>query len=273
MPTMIRTIAIPLCGALFCSAAFGQAAAPPLSFEVADIQVSKAGGPEPSAQFLPGGRVDLRRITLKEMVAAAYKVDDDMVAGGPNWLGSDQFDVVAKAEPKSSDDQLRLMLQNMLAARFKLVVHQDKKVVPVYALVVGKGGPKLRESEAGDSVQKGCKRENPNEPNRLGIRIACTRMTMADLAEELPNRAGAYIDLPMVDLTRLKGAYEFKLVWTPKAALEGRKAADGTVITEPAGGLSVFDALQAQLGLKLEQRKIPMPLIVIDRVERVPTDR
>lgn len=96
---------------------------------------------------------------------------------------------------------------------------------------------------------------------------------MADLAEELPNRAGAYIDLPMVEFTDLKGAYDFKLVWTPKAALEGRKATDGTVVTERAGGLSVFDPLQAQLGLKLERRKLPMPLIVVDRVERVPTDR
>jgi len=266
---MIRTFAIGGIAALWCAAAFGQGGATPLSFEVADVRVSKGGSPEPSADFLPGGRVDLHRITMKEMIAAAYSVEDDMVAGGPGWLGTDQFDVVAKADPKSSLDTLRQMLQTLLAERFKLAVHQETKVVPVYALEVGKGGPKLQESAAGDSAAKGCKRENPNEPNRLGIRIACSKMTMADLADELPNRAGAYIDLPMVDLTGLKGAYDFKLVWTPKAALEGRKAPDGTVITEPAGGLSVFGALQAQLGLKLEHRKHPMPLIVVDRVERL----
>jgi uncharacterized protein (TIGR03435 family) len=106
----------------------------------------------------------------------------------------------------------------------------------------------------------------------MGIRVACTRITMAELAEQVANRAGAYVDLPVVDLTGIEGAYDLKLLWTPKAALEGRKAPDGTVITEPAGGLSIFDALQAQLGLRLEQRKHPMPLIVVDRVERVPTE-
>jgi len=269
---MIRTVTVAGLAALWCGAVFGQPAATPLSFEVADVQVSKPGGPEPSGNFLPGGRVELHKVTMKEMIAAAYKVEDDMVAGGPDWLSADHFDIVAKANPKSTENDLRAMLQTLLVERFKLAVHQDKKVVQVYALVVGKGGPKLQESAADDSVKTGCKRDNPNEPNRLGIRIACTKMTMADFAEELPNRAAAYIDLPIVDLTELKGAYDFKLVWTPKAALEGRKAPDGTVITEPAGGLSIFDALQTQLGLKLEQRKHPMPVIVVDRVERVPAE-
>lgn len=275
---MIRGFALAGLAVVFCGAVFGQAgatqlSATPVSFEVADVRVNQGGGAAPSGKFLPGGRLDLRELTLKQIIGIAYDVDEDMVSGGPNWLDSDHFDVVAKADPKSSRENLRLMLQTLLADQFKLVVQQTEKVVPVYALVVRKGGPKLQATTSDDSAKRVCRRENPDEPNRLGIHLACSKVTMAEFAVELANRGKSYFDVPIVDMTELKGAYDLKLLWTPKRALEGQKAEDGTVISEPAGGLSIFDALQAQLGLKLEARKIPMPMIVVDRVQRLSDDR
>jgi len=165
------------------------------------------------------------------------------------------------------------MLQTLLAERFKLVIHHDQKAVPVYALLVGKGGPKLKPSAPHDAGKKDCQRQGVVGGVPGMLQVTSTRMTMADLAELLPDTAPAYVDLPVVDLTELKGSYDFKLNWTGRAALEGRRRdADGNIITEPAGGLSMFDALQAQLGLKLESRKHPMPVIVVDHVERIPTD-
>lgn len=247
--------------------AYGQPAK--LSFDVADVQIAKDATQGPSGDFLPGGRVQLRNVTMKQMITAAYKLQQDMVEEGPAWLDSDRFDIVAKADPKSSIDTLRLMLQTLLAERFKLAVHPDKKVAPVYALVMGKGGPKLTQSASGDAAKKDCQRHGTPAGS---IEMACTGLTMADLAERLPDAAPAYVDLPVVDLTGLKGAYDLKLSWTGRAALEGKKKDDDGNPIPPAGGLSMFDALQAQLGLKLESRKYPMPAIVVDHVERTPTD-
>jgi uncharacterized protein (TIGR03435 family) len=252
-------------------AVFCQTATPP-SFEVADIRVNQDAGEEPSGRFLPGGRLELRRFSLKEIISTAYNVEDDRVEGGPSWLASDRFDVIAKAAGKPSKDDLYLMLQGLLAERFKLVVRHESKVVPVFALIVKKGGPKFRETTAPESATRVCKRENPDEPNRLGVRVGCSKVTMPEFVIELSNRGKSYIDKPIVDLTGLKGAYDFTITWTPKAALDGRKAADGTVISEPEGGLSLFAALQTQLGLALEERKQPMPLIVVESVQRRPTD-
>jgi uncharacterized protein (TIGR03435 family) len=145
------------------------------------------------------------------------------------------------------------MLQTLLADRFKLAFHREQKVLAIYGLVIAKHGPNLPPSANGDG-DEGC-------TGGAG-RFTCRKITMADLAETLPLMAPRYIDLPVVDLTGLKGAYDFRLTWTPVAA--GTPPVDSAV--------SIFDAVEDQLGLKLETRKHLISIIVIDHVERVPTE-
>jgi len=267
---MIRTFAAAGLAIFLSGAAFSQSAAK-LSFDAADIQVSKAPDQGPSADFKPGGRAELRNASLKKMIFEAYGVPENMVIGGPSWLDSDHFDIVAKADPKSTIPELLRMLQTLLVERFKLKIHWDRKVVPVYALVVGKGGPKLKESAAGDG-KRNCQRRAVAGATPGWAELTCTNMTMADLAELLPETAPAYVDLPAVDLTGLKGAYDLKLTWTGRYFLEGTKRDDQGNLLPAAGGFSIFDELQKDLGLKLEQRKLPRPTVVVDSVERTPTD-
>jgi uncharacterized protein (TIGR03435 family) len=196
------------------------------------------------------------------MVAMANHVRPDAVTGGPAWIDSDRFDIVAKAGQTTPPDDLRQMLQTLLAERFKLVVHQEPKMMPAYALVVGKSGPKLQASETGLLTDQRCV---PGEGAVGQKHIACRHITMAVLAGQLQEQSARDIDVVVVDQTGLSGAFDFKLDWTPAA----RTAAAST---DPPAGPTIFEAVQEQLGLKLESRKLPLPVIVIDRVERVPVE-
>ena len=237
-----------------CCAAFSQSPAAP-EFEVAEVRANNSGQLGIQGAFLPGGQLSLRNMPMKELIVQAYKAGD--VTGGPNWIESDRFDIVAKASPNTPVDTVRLMLQTLLAERFKLMIHREQKATPVYALVAGKGGPKLQ--PAAGSGQPKC---GPGQGAEGQNHMVCTSFTTADLADWLPTRiAPSYIDRPVVDLTGLKGTFDFKLDWVPGAPTD-----------DLAAGATVFDALEKQLGLKLEERKQPMPVIFIDHIERVPTE-
>ena len=197
------------------------------------------------------------------------------VTGGPGWLGSDRFEIVAKAPPTTPDGTLQLMLQTLLADRFKLVVHNEDKVMPVYALTVGKQSPKLEVASGPGDPECSMKAIE-------GLRtFVCHNMTMEGLAQQLRPAAAAYLDHPVVNLTGLRGAYNFTLAWTDGVRLrsEGDRGGDagqptGAIPTapDPARGLTVFEAVKKQIGLDLAPRKHPIPVIVVDHVERIPTE-
>jgi len=258
-------------------------------FEVADVRVNKLDEP-PSGAFAPSGQLTLRGVTMRTLVGIAFKesrvlpeVDATSIAlspsvaqfntfaadylkGAPPWLNADRFDVVAKAPPGTPMDTLRVMVQKLLAERFHLVVHRETKVMKVYALVVAKGGPKLKEAQgSGDPV---CIR-SISEDNTY--HRDCHNMTMRQLAEQLPAFAPRFFEgKPVLDATDLKGAWDFKLDWTPlTGGLAGLDAAPGA---EFDTGTTIFRTMEKNLGLKLEQREQPMPIIVIDQVDRVPTE-
>jgi uncharacterized protein (TIGR03435 family) len=186
------------------------------------------------------------------------------VIGGPSWLEFDRYDVVAKAPSAASAETIKSMLQALLADRFKLVVHKDTKPVPQYVLTVGKGRPKLKESDG--SGEKGCQGQPPPQnlpPGTIpAITVSCHNLTMAAIAEQLHQMAGGYLTSPVTDATGLKGSWDFDIKWTAR----GQLAAAG------ADGISIFDAVDKQLGLKLELQKIPMPVIVVDSVNEKPTE-
>lgn len=259
---MIRTSAAAFLGLLLCSFTFCQTNTSSPAFEVATVRANTSGTFQEFSSA-DGGRLTFRNIPMVVILAFAHRVTNDRVSG-PSWIWTERFDIVAKFPPDTTDDEMRLMLQNILAERFHMTVHHEERPVPVYALVVGDKGPKLKESAA-DSVEKeGC--------SRNGAQITCQsqKTTMANLARNFPRWGPLdWFDLPVVDQTGFNGFYDFTLTFTqtkrPDGSGENVDAAD--LDTVP-----LFDALQDQLGLKLVRRKVALDRIVIDHLDRVPTE-
>lgn len=249
--------------ALLSISAPGQAPAPP-TFVAADVHASPAtANPFFDRGFLPGGRYQLRNATLVNLIAEAWEMDVESVVGGPAWLDTDRFDVVAKAPPKSTGPERELMLRALLAERFKLVVHNDQKELQVYAMAVGKRGSQLQESGGPSSAD--CKPGDFQEGPPPMITVACPSMTMTQFAKQLHQMAGGYIHNQVVDFTGLKGAYAITVKWSPAGAPKTNDAG------EPTGKVTIFDAVDKQLGLNLELTKRAVPVIAVDSVERTPT--
>jgi len=226
------------------------------SFEVAEIKPS-----DPSVQnrgkgrMLPGGRIELPAQTIRDLVGFAYSVQDDMIVGGPKWAGEERFDIVAKAPSSASPDTLRQMLQALLADRFHLTTHNQDKLTGAYVLTVSRNPPGIRKSDGGQTF---CRWTSAGEGLR---RRECRNMTMAEFAKELPNTGGIGIFLPVKDQTELSGAYDFDFE-VGMMAPKGPEAA-----ASEDTGPTIFAAM-LKLGLRLQERKMPMPAMVIDRVER-----
>jgi uncharacterized protein (TIGR03435 family) len=171
------------------------------------------------------------------------------------------------------------MLQSLLVERFYLKVHKEPRPVTVYALTVGKS--KLK--EAHPSERSTCRGGAADG----ACTYTCQNTTMAQFAEKIRSVSQGYLDHPVVDLTGLKGAYDFTVIWTPRARMlanAGRlAAAENVAATAPAGsaaptaserpaGVTLFEAVERQLGLKLATQKHPMPVVVIDQIERTPVE-
>ena len=249
--------------ALLSGVAFGQAAETAPAFDLADVHVSPhVPSPYMRGGVLRGGRYDVRTASMVDLITTAYGVDAEKVQGGPSWLDTDRFDIAAKAPANTPPETVKLMLQTLLADRFKLKVHIDSKSMPVFVLALGKGKPKMKESEGSGSG--GCQGQPQNPaPGTVPYNvISCHNRTMEQLAQDLRNMAGTYLTNPVVDQTGLKGGWDFELKWSGRGAL----AAAG------ADGISIFDAVNRQLGLKLEPQKLAVPVIVVDSVNQKPTD-
>jgi len=222
------------------------------AFEVASIKPNHSGRSGSDSDDHEGV-LTANNLSLKRLIMRAYQVRDYQVTG-PDWLDNERFDIAAKPPSAAEGEQLNLMLQNLLADRFKLVLHHENKVFPVYGLLVAKGGPKVKEVE-----------DNGSHDNR-GKRgqFVGLRCSMARLAEQL----GRSMDRPVVDMTDLKGVFNLTLNWTPEEARAAKEETRADVQTYPP----LLTALQEQLGLKLEPKKAPIDVLVIDHVERVPTE-
>lgn len=209
-------------------------AQPAPAFEVASVKPSQPGTPGGSS--LDPGRLTVRGETLRGLILSVYNVPYWRVNGGPEWVNTDGYEIIATFPPDTSQDQVTLMLQNLLADRFKLAIHREMRDSSVYALVVGKDGPKFKEAPDSKFAAK-------TGRGHFEIHHA----DMALFARNVPADA---VDRPIVDMTGLKGFFDLTLDWNPLA------------------GPSIFTALQEQLGLRLEARKMPLEFIVIDHIER-----
>jgi len=225
------------------------------NFEVASIKPSEPGGHGIQVMMAPGGRITAKNVTMKFLIQQAYSVRDFQIIGAPSWAGNDRYDINAKADGDENiaPEQLRVMMQGLLADRFQLAFHKETKELPVYALVVGKGGSKLKEGAAGMGPQI-----------RMGRGLINGQgMGMDMLSTQLSNILGRSV----IDKTGLTGAYEIKLEFTPEGG-GGMVQRDGAEPAPPADGPTIFTALQEQLGLKLESSKGPVTILVIDKAEK-----
>ena len=231
----------------------------PPAFEVASIKPAAPNQPGMGMQRLPGGRINMKNVTLRVLISLAWDIRDFQITGGPAWIDSDRFDILAKPEteiPDNPEGRVRLlqMIRTLAADRFGLVCHRETKETNVYALVVAKNGLKL----AAPTPQ--------GHASMMGGRgkLEGKDAKPADLARLLSTILGRTV----LDKTELSGEYDFNLQWTPDigdglafkgAPPESPRAADGP---------SIFTAIQEQLGLKLESQKGPVEMLVVDRAEK-----
>jgi len=301
-----------------CCAAWAQTAESSPAFEVASvkpaapmtgnfIRVGMRGGPGTPDP----GQITYNNVTVKDVLMNAYGVKGFQISG-PGWLGSERYDIVAKLPRGATKAEFMVMLQNLLAERFKLTLHREKKELPMYALVVGKNGPKLKESVEDAAPKGGGLADRPAAvmgkptvdrdgfpvlpPAAAGraavslalmngnVRITASKQPMSGLAEDLSRQ----LDLPVLDMTGLTGKYDFTLYFAPEGLagmrLPGGPPPDASPPGEAGPGMpmasapdgqsspNLFTALQEQLGLKLEQKKGPVDLLVIDHMEKTPIE-
>ncbi len=233
---------------IFCSICLAQVSP---AFDAASIHPSE-GTARSEIQTSPGS-VTIRNQNLLFLVQWAYDTPPFQI-NGPDWLKDTRYDVIAKSDGGGDDGQLRLMLQKLLADRFGLKAHTEQKEMQIYALTLAKGGPKFQESTD----------EGPPVFDQKSVRpgvLTAHRVTMKALAAEISNP----LNRPVIDETGLKGRYEIRI--------------DATAYLQQGGGegqidvMSVlFNALQQQLGVKLESKKENVDILVIDHVEKTPTE-
>jgi uncharacterized protein (TIGR03435 family) len=271
--------------AILCAVAWSQQPEK-LSFEVASI---KPADPSPMGQIrvnmsTDAGMLRYTNVSLKDVIRAAYRVKDYQVEG-PDFIGDTRINITAKLPEGASEAQVPEMLQTLLAERFKLTLHRDTKEHAIYALVVDKGGPRLKAAE----VPTGEAAPAPGRGGRGGGRgmmmmsmgpdgmhMKAASTTLAGLGEAISR----FTDRPVVDMTGIQGQYDFDLAFSP----ESMRGMPGAVMRGPgpggeghpadggseAGG-TVFDAVQ-KYGLKLEPRKAPMEILIVDHMEKTATE-
>jgi uncharacterized protein (TIGR03435 family) len=219
-------------------------------FDVSTVKPTDPGYAGSDGIATRAGLVDARNVTLQRCIIGAYSVGPHQVVGGPDWVYTDRFDIMGKSDqPIGDDDTLNQMLQRLLADRFKLAIHRGNKILPAYVLEVDKNGPKLEKAEGGDSDT------NTSTGRRGRVTIDAKNTDMNLFAQVLARK----MDLPVVNQTGLTGIFNFKLHWTPDSVPVSEQTNDD---------VSIFTALQEQLGLRLRSAKAPVEVLEIDHVER-----
>jgi len=264
----------------------------PMRFEVASIKPNMAPLSMITARQEPGGRFVATNQSLKDLIGFAYKIRDSQIVGGPAWLGTDRFDINARADrefppydPTGEAGPLEQMLQSLLADRFKLVAHRETRELPIFALVMarsdGRPGEKLRPSST-DCASVFADRARAGQPGPLvaGDRPTCGMVVspwsirigggpLSQLTMVLTSMTNRFV----VDRTGLTGNYDVDFQWTPQGMRIGKPPGDrppGPAFPAPppdANGATLETAIQEQLGLKLDPQRGPVPVLVIERAE------
>jgi uncharacterized protein (TIGR03435 family) len=227
----------------------------------------------------PGGRLTTTNSPLVFLIQKAYGVDPYQVVGGPAWISSEGYNIEAKPEANTDQKQMWLMLQTLLADRFKLKLHRETKELPIFALTATKGGPKLPEPKGGPCSESMpppdvARRQPVAPPCGPGIFSAGTGLTMEGInlpMAKFTGFLGRLIGREVIDKTGFTRKFDLHLEFAFDDAIAGphpRRPVDSDQPADPAARPSIMTALQEQLGLKLESTKGPVEVLVIDSVER-----
>jgi len=234
---------------------------PQARFDVASIKPSRLSGEGRNRESTVAnpGTLIMHNVSLRSALQWAYRMKEYQVSG-PAWIGDERYDISAKAGESAGDDQLHTMLQNLLADRFKLTLHLEKKELPVYALVVAKNGPKLAPGNP----------EGKSVVQPTGLSLAARDTSVGEVADILTQMAVRMNLPPVIDMTGLSGRYNFTVDgggFLQSLRGDGKAEPDPlTIVT------AVQEVLQEQLGLKGELRKAPTDVLIVDRAEKLPTE-
>lgn len=272
----MRNVRCVVCAwSLSLAVAFGQQTAGKISFEVASIRPSD---PNPDSPIWVGmtadrGMVYYTNLTLRDCIRAAYRVRDFQIQG-PEWMTRERFQITAKLPAGASLEQIPEMMQALLADRFQLSFRRDRKDRPVYVLVVGKAGLKLKPAEMKPDDQSPTALGPDGKPRPpMMLKLAPSGIELIAPSASLPNfveQISRFTARPVVDLTGIEGQYQFDLIFAPETAPTGILGLTGTPrFAEP--GPSVFDAVR-QYGLRMEARKSPIEMLTVTHIEQKPTE-
>jgi uncharacterized protein (TIGR03435 family) len=234
-------------------------------FDVVSIKPNKSGSGRTSIST-DNGFYSAENISLKQLLENAYGVKEYLISGLTGWANSDRFDVKAKivdmdpdAVKKLTDQQRRAMLQQLLADRFQLKVHLQTEVLPIYEMVIAKGGAKITAVEPAGPDPDADKNKEFKGMGRGNMNVNNTVLTAHDVPlDNLARTLSSRMSRTIVDKTGLKGNFDLSLTWSPD---------DGSTAASDSSAPSLFTALQEQLGLKLQPAKGPVETLVVDHVE------
>ena len=265
----------------------------PTEFEVAAIKPTLPETQGIRFNVKPGGRLEITGGTLKFLIEEAWGITDDMLVGAPKGLDSDRYDLVAKAPaqayfdegrwgPQIDENACMIMLRSLLAERFKLATHMEERPISAYTLLAGVK-PKIRRADPNSRTKykEGPANIDSKDPRNktpiLGRLVTVQNMTLADFAARLQDIAPGYIHAPVLDATGIDGSWDFTLSFSTAGQLQNGPNREGSLSSagaaaDPHGAISLPEAIDKQLGLKLELQKRPVSVLVIDHIEQKPTD-
>ncbi len=231
------------------------------AFEVASITPCKPNTPEPPGEHagmvqftFPGGRFRASATTLKFLLEWAYGIQPSQHSGGPSWMGTDRYDIVAKAEGNATDEQQKLMLQTLLAERFALKVHRERKELPVYVVSVGKSAPKLFPPKDEEKHSIRIVPQMDADQKTTTYHVVATRFSLSQLTDTFARQMGRVF----VNETGLSGDFDFTLDLTPDDHQPN-----------PLDPSLLINAMRQQLGLSLKSQEAMVDFLVIDSAEKI----
>ena len=259
-----RAALFAVCGIVFAQGTFSQpwkeGIPSNLKFEVASLRPSPPNSPGGGIRPAPGGqRYIASGVTLRTLIIVAYRFRPDQIRGGPSWMNTEHFDMNAKSEHSASIDGLHVMLQNLLADRFKLRFHVESKQAPIYVLSADKQGSKLV-------------RHEPRTPDETSVDLDGEGLKVTVMGKAAPMgyfawRLSQVLDRPVFDRTQIQGSYDFDLSFFREPLAAPATAGTASPLPEIPGP-TVFEALRDQLGLRLERDRGTVDVMVVDDAEK-----
>ena len=240
----------------------------PPTFEVASVKRNVSNAPGSGANVSPSGLLTIVNMPIRALLRNVLELQDAQLIGGPDWMATERYDITAKPADNAPRPEVPKMIETLLRDRFSLKYHRETRVLPVYALMRGTRGPlgpNLKTTVVDCAARAGATRAGRGGSarecgfDRSPVSLRATGMDLASVAAMLSQIAGRIV----VDKTELPGQYDFELKWADVSTVSADPLADGG---------SIFTAVQEQLGLRLQANKAPMPVVVIDSVERPTPD-